>query len=133
MKRFQNMREVYLCNDVIGKIFENLQWNDEINVSHIIDKKPSQFRIAYKKLADKNFDPHKQQKSLFIRALQTGNIDICTDAMIQIYLETLDCRNMDYSEIRQQIYNDLKNHDKESRIDRVWMLKKVWNESLSEI
>lgn len=120
-----------LCYDVLEQIFTHLPWNDQINNSHIINRKPSQFSIAYKKLKDKNFNPLTQQKSLFTKALYTGNLDICTDALVHLYYKSLDSKNsVDFLELRAQIYNDLKDHDKEQRIDRIWTMYRVWNENL---
>lgn len=119
--------------DALESIFTHLPWNDQLNNLAIINRKPSQFTIAFKKLKEKNFDPFIQQKDLIIKALQTGNLDICTDALVHLYYKALDHKNaVDFLELRAQVYNDLKNHDKEARVDRIWGMYKVWMQELPE-
>ena len=119
--------------DALESIFTHLPWNDQLNNLAIINRKPSQFTIAFKKLKEKNFDPFIQQKGLVIKALQTGNLDICTDALVHLYYKALDHKNaVDFLELRAQVYNDLKNHDKEARVDRIWGMYKVWMQELPE-
>ena len=105
--------------DVIGKIFNQLDWPDLINYSTLIRMKPSQFQISSKKLKSIAFNPYHLKVNLYRNAISTGSADLCTEALLRMYMDTLDCTLLDLDLTREVIHENLRNRDKTYRINAV--------------
>lgn len=111
--------------DVLEKIFDELEWNDQIRVSHIINKRYSQYSIALKKLRSIDFDPSCHVTNIYKNAMQTGDLHLCTEALYRMHAELglFDRPRIyphhDHERVRQSLYSELKKESKCSRIRRV--------------
>ena len=111
--------------DVLERIFDELEWEDQIRVSHIINKKCSQYQIALKKLRSIGFDPSCHVKNIYKNALKTGDLHLCTEALYLMHVELglFDHPQIyphnDHERVRQSLYSELKKENKCSRIRRV--------------
>tara|TARA_B100000401_G_scaffold380101_1_gene281663 strand:- start:423 stop:818 length:396 start_codon:yes stop_codon:yes gene_type:complete len=114
-----------LNNDVIETIFDQLDWDDQIRLSHIIKKKYSQYSIALKKLRSIGFDPSSHTKNIYKNAMQTGDLHLCTEALYRMHAELGLFDNPriypydDHERVRKSLYSELQNKSKCSRIERV--------------
>ena len=116
--------------DVIELVFKNLNWRDQIRYSHLINLKYSQFDIALKKLQCIKFDPYLYKSRIYQHAMKTGDLHLCTEAIFRMYLEILDCKTLNHQTTREQIFNDLKNRDKQYRISlvcRIFIRLQTWD------
>lgn len=100
--------------DVLGKIFDHLDWKDQLSFSHIIHRKPTQYSIALKRLQAIGFCPLKCRDNVYQHALNTGNLELCTEALYRMYNQIFD-GTVERSFIR----SDLLNKSRCSRIRRV--------------
>tara|TARA_B100000405_G_scaffold142631_1_gene99842 strand:- start:3525 stop:3914 length:390 start_codon:yes stop_codon:yes gene_type:complete len=125
--------------DVIEKIFDELEWDDQIRVSYIINKKHSQYSIALKKLQSIGFDPTCKVKNIYKNALKTGDLHMCTEALYLMHVELglFDCPliypHHDHERVRQSLYTGLRKQNKCSRIERVRRLLRcvqTWDHGL---
>lgn len=127
--------------DVIEKIFTYLDWDDQLRSSHIIHKKPSQYTIAAKKLKAMNFDPCIQKSNLYKNAIKTGDPDLCTEALYNMYDEigVFECHHrypyqeQDRDVVKNSIFTEMQKQDKSSRIQRIlkaFRCLETWDYSL---
>lgn len=98
-------------NDMLEIIFNHLDWPDIMINSMLINRQPTQYHIAKKKLKYKSFDPYEMKNKLYLNAIQTGSIDLCVEAILRMYLEMLDCSFLDLDISRRLIYENLQRHD----------------------
>ena len=98
-------------NDTLEIIFNHLDWPDIINNSMLINRQPTQYHIAKKKLKYKSFHPYEMKNKLYLNAIDTGSIDLCVEAILRMYLEMLDCSFLDLDISRRLIYENLRIHD----------------------
>lgn len=111
--------------DVLERIFDELEWNDQIRVSHIIKKKYSQYSIALKKLQSIGFDPSCHLNNMYKNALKTGDLHLCTEALYRLHVELglFDRPHIyphhDHERVRESLYSELEKENKCSRIRRV--------------
>lgn len=98
-------------NDTLEIIFNHLDWPDIMNNSMLINRQPTQYHIAKKKLKYKSFDPYEMKNKLYLNAIQTGSIDLCVEAILRMYLEMLDCSFLDLDISRRLIYENLRRND----------------------
>lgn len=98
-------------NDTLEIIFNHLDWPDIMNNSMLINRQPTQYHIAKKKLKYKSFDPYEMKNKLYLNAINTGSIDLCVEAILRMYLEMLDCSFLDLDISRRLIYENLRRND----------------------
>lgn len=98
-------------NDILEIIFNYLDWPDIMINSMLINRQPTQYHIAKKKLKYKSFDPYEMKNKLYLNAINTGSIDLCVEAILRMYLEMLDCSFLDLDISRRLIYENLRSHD----------------------
>lgn len=98
-------------NDMLEIIFNHLDWPDIMINSMLINRQPTQYHIAKKKLKYKSFDPYEMKNKLYLNAINTGSIDLCVEAILRMYLEMLDCSFLDLDISRRLIYENLRRND----------------------
>ena len=125
--------------DVIENIFDHLDWDDQIRLSHVIHKKPSQFSIALKKLKSIDFDPSMRQINIYNNALKTGDSYLCAEALYRMHVELglFDCPHIyphnDHGRVRSSLHAELQQQSRCSRIQRVIKLYRclqTWDHGL---
>ena len=98
-------------NDILEIIFNYLDWPDIMINSMLINRQPTQYHIAKKKLKYKSFHPYEMKNKLYLNAINTGSIDLCVEAILRMYMEILDCSHFDIDITRKLIYENLRIHD----------------------
>lgn len=111
-------------SDIIRVIFSHLPWEDKMRLMHLLDGEiPRQFEIARAKLRSIDFDPHAIRRKIYSNAINTGSLDLCTEALYRMYFEIfqgcLPLEQFDDDACRKMIRDDLNSKDRKGRVSHV--------------
>lgn len=111
-------------NDLVRVIFSHLPWDDKMRLMHLVNgETPSQFETARAKLISIDFDPYSIRNNLYTHAINTGNVDLCTEALFRMYVEIfqgcLPIEPFDDEACRKIIRDDMQSKNRQGRVGHV--------------